>query len=430
MRTTTLSLVAALTGMLVASCTVKDVDTPQLAGPSTLARSIIMTADKDTLVQDGQDQVTITLRSIVQPGQSDNIRLRAQVFVDGVAQDYGTLSNKSPIATASGTTITYRAPIASTAPNGQVATTVTIGVTPDDSGDFRSEVARQLDLRLIPLGVIQPINPNLVSAFEVTPASPKVLETAIFDATTSTNNGTACGQNCSYTWNFGDGTSGSGQVTTHQYRAVNTFVATLTVTDSRGATATSVKSVVVAPAAPPTSVTFTASPTAPGVNQDVFFDASASQAAPGRTLTNYSWSFGDGNTGSGVITTYRYPVAGTFPVILTVTDDAGAVGRSAPTTITVGDAAGPSPEADLQVSPAAPKRGQPVAFNASASRPGNGSNIVSYTFNYGDGSPLEVVTNPLQTHTYTNAGVFVVTVTVTDSLGRTASAQVEVEVVP
>ncbi len=429
MRTTTLSLVAALSAMLVASCTVKDVDTPPLAGPSSMARTIVMTADKDTLVQDGLDQVTITLRSVVQPGQSDNVRLRAQVFVDGVAQDFGTLSNKSPIATAAGTTIVYRAPAASTTAAGQVATTVTIGVTPDDSGDFRSEVARQIDLRLIPPGVIQPINPNLVANFTFTPTAPKVLDVVVFDANTTTNNAVACGQNCSYAWSFGDNTTGSGISVTHQYRAVGTFLVTLTVTDSRGATATSIKSVIVAPGTPP-GATFTATPTAPAVNQDVFFDASGSNPAPGRTIVTYAWSFGDGNSGSGVVTAHRYTVAGTFPVILTTTDDAGAVGRSSATTITVGQAAsGPAPTASLTFLPDSPKPGQPVAFNASGSRPGQGSNIVSYTFNWGDGSADEVVTNPLQTHSFP-AGTYVVTLTVTDSLGRTATAQVTVEVAP
>ena len=51
-------------------------------------------------------------------------------------------------------------------------------------------------------------------------------------------------------------------------------------------------------------------------------------------------------------------------------------------------------------------------------------------FNWGDGSAEETHTNPVQTHVYTAAGSFVATVTVTDSLGRTASAQVNVTVAP
>jgi hypothetical protein len=117
-------------------------------------------------------------------------------------------------------------------------------------------------------------------------------------------------------------------------------------------------------------------------------------------------------------------------VQLTTTDDAGSVGRSSPTTLTVGPTVGPTPTATLDASPANPRAGQPVAFNASGSRPGTGANITRYVFNYGDGSPEEVTTNPLQTHVYTLPGTFVATVTVTDSLGRTASAQRTVTVLP
>ena len=55
------------------------------------------------------------------------------------------------------------------------------------SGDFRSEFARELDLRLLPQGILLPINPNLAADFTFTPAAPKVLEVVTFDASTSTN---------------------------------------------------------------------------------------------------------------------------------------------------------------------------------------------------------------------------------------------------
>src|SRR5688572_22548920 len=200
MRTTKLSILAAVAVTALAACSVEDVDTPPLAGPSSLARTIVMHVDRDTLVQDGVQEAAIRLTAQVQPGQSENVRLRAQVFVDGVAQDFGTLSNKTPITP---TTIFYRAPAAGT---GQVATTVTIAVTPDDSGDFRAEVARTLDLRLIPPGVILPTNPNLVANFTFTPPTPRILDTVTFNASTTTLSGVACGTNCTYAWNFGDGT--------------------------------------------------------------------------------------------------------------------------------------------------------------------------------------------------------------------------------
>ena len=95
----------------VAGCTVKDVDQPALAGPSTFANSITMVADRDTLTQNGVDFTDIRITALGPDGQSENIPLRAQIYVDGVPKDFGTLSTKTPITP---TTIRYTAPPAST----------------------------------------------------------------------------------------------------------------------------------------------------------------------------------------------------------------------------------------------------------------------------------------------------------------------------
>ena len=321
MRTLKITLVAAIATTTLAACTVKDIDAPELSGPSSLARTIIMQADRDTLLQDGLQEAAIRLTAQVQPGQSENVRLRAQVFVDGVAQDFGTLSNKSPITP---TTIFYRAPAAPTGLASQVATRVTIRVTPDDQGDFRSEVSRELDLMVIPPGVILPTNPSLLANFTFTPAQPKVGDIITFNASTTTNRGASCGQSCTYDWNFGDGTTGSGLFPSHQYRRVGTFQVTLTVTDSRGAQASGVQGVPVAEPAEPTTVEFEFSPTDAVPGQIVYFNATGSKAAPGRTLVSYDWNFGDGTMGTGVLESHVFHLAGTYKVTLRVVDDVGA----------------------------------------------------------------------------------------------------------
>jgi len=65
---------------------------------------------------------------------------------------------------------------------------------------------------------------------------------------------------------------------------------------------------------------FTASPGNVVICQQVSFDASASEDPDGTTLT-YSWDFGDGETGTGKITTHRYRCTGTKTVKLTVIDN-------------------------------------------------------------------------------------------------------------
>ena len=56
----------------------------------------------------------------------------------------------------------------------------------------------------------------------------------------------------------------------------------------------------------------------------VVFDASSS--TDNRGIASYSWDFGDGSTGSGIIVEHTYNTVGTYIVILTVTDYFGNEG--------------------------------------------------------------------------------------------------------
>lgn len=57
------------------------------------------------------------------------------------------------------------------------------------------------------------------------------------------------------------------------------------------------------------------------VEETVYFDGSGS--TDDRGIVSYHWDFGDGSTGTGVTTTHTYLAAGTYTVILTVTDNGG-----------------------------------------------------------------------------------------------------------
>jgi PKD repeat protein len=414
MRITSLISLSLLT--LVAGCSVKDVDQPALAGPSTLATSITMKASPDILVQDGASQSVITITALDAEGRPKTIPLRADITVDGVVQDYGRLSTKQPVT--NGSPLIYTAPATSTLAAGQVPQRVTILITPTDGSAFdaRGEVARQVDIRLVPQGIIQPTNPNLVASFTVTPASPQVMGTATFDASATTNNAVACNSQCTYSWDFGDGTSGTGVTVTHVYRTASSFVAVLTVTDSRGAQSTTSRAVVVAPGTPPTPA-FTFSPTPAVVDQTVFFNAAGSRAATGRTIVKYDWDFGKGTTGSGVTVSKSYESAGTYTVTLTVTDDAGAAATtSQPVTVT-----NPQPNAAFTVTPSSPAAGETVIVNASSTT--GPSAIVSYIWDFGVGASPSTGVGVSSSTSYPGATVGstkVITLTVTDSAGRTS----------
>lgn len=60
---------------------------------------------------------------------------------------------------------------------------------------------------------------------------------------------------------------------------------------------------------------------------DCTFDGSSSSDADG-IVTDWDWDFGDGNSGAGESTPHSFAVAGTYNVILTVTDDDGATDDS------------------------------------------------------------------------------------------------------
>ncbi|MEP5610764.1 MAG: PKD domain-containing protein [Cyclobacteriaceae bacterium] len=127
-----------------------------------------------------------------------------------------------------------------------------------------------------------------------------------------------------YNWDFGDGSTGTGAITTHTYTQAGTFTATLSATDDVGLVSVSPVSVEieVLPNDPPTAVgSFT--PTSGEAPLLVFFDGSASTDADG-TIASYEWNFGDGSSGSGATTSHTYTSAGNYTASLTVTDNAGA----------------------------------------------------------------------------------------------------------
>ena len=57
---------------------------------------------------------------------------------------------------------------------------------------------------------------------------------------------------------------------------------------------------------------------------DLTIDFDASSSTDDGSIVDWSWDFGDGNTGSGELTSHTYAEPGTYTVVLTVTDDEGA----------------------------------------------------------------------------------------------------------
>ena len=80
------------------------------------------------------------------------------------------------------------------------------------------------------------------------------------------------------------------------------------------------------------------------------------------------------------------------------------------------------------VVPAQGQVGEAVAEDASGSSDPDGDPL-SYTWDYGDGTPLAKTTSPRTTHTYAKIGSFAVKVTVEDGRGGTALCTAQIPIV-
>src|SRR5262245_17815909 len=366
---------AALAVVAAAACTVKDTQTPAFSGPSGLALTLRVSAIPDTINQDGGSQSSIRVTAIGPDGRGASaVTVRVDIAVEGVPQDYGTLSARTIVTGSDGTaTVVFTAPPAP--PNGVFlnncnglpGTCISIVAAATGTSLVNTNPESAM-LRLVPTGVILPPATTPVACFTVSPSPLAANVPAQFTAGTLVGSGTSatCGAASSdlvsFAWNFGDGSSGTGRTVTHTFTSSSAFSVTLTETNDRGLSGSTTQSVTVGSASLPTP-NFTFSPRSPAVNEAVFFNASASTAGAGHTISAYRWTFGDGATGSGETVSHAYAAAGDYVVQLTVTDEAGQSSTSAGTTVTIGGQSTPGPKADFTFSPSQPTVGDTVIFD-------------------------------------------------------------------
>jgi len=292
--------------------------------------------------------------------------------------------------------------------------------TPTNNGQIVHNPLSQDSTVFLNPGAAPPLPP--IASFTFTPTYPEVNQIVTFDASASYD---PDGNIVSYTWDFGDGTppvTENDPITYHSYTSYGDYTVKLTVTDNSCLTDDETASIHVSqhPVA-----SFTFMPPDPLVHELVTFDASSS-TPDGGTIVSYTWDFGDGNitTTSNPIITHSYGTYGTFNVTLKVTDSEGKWDTTSQQ-ITVEKA----PIADFWWTPYYPQRGETVTFDASTSTP-DGGTIISYAWNFGDGTPIIVETDPITTHVYASVGNYTVTLNVTDREGRWDMETRTITVVP
>lgn len=239
------------------------------------------------------------------------------------------------------------------------------------------------------------------------------------------------------TWDFDDGNFGTGLSPSHTYAAAGTYNPTLTADDGTNPPVTSSAATV--------SVAANVSPTAEANGP---YDARAIGFFPSQTITaidfssagssdpegqglTYSWDF-DASDGIQVDSTeanptHTYGSDGTFTVTLTVSDGVSAPGADT-ATATVTQNAQPvavvtAPASSVSVT---------VTIEGCSSSDGNGD-ALTYTWDFADGSGIQVTTDPTCSvvHTFpteTADTTYTVTLVVNDGFEDSAAALTDVTI--
>lgn len=214
-------------------------------------------------------------------------------------------------------------------------------------------------------------------------------------------------------WAWDIGNDGSVEYTTqnptHVFPTGGTYQVELTVTSAFGCTDNIVNDVTVNHIPVPD---FTSDSVCIG-NATTFTDNSA---IAGGANVQWDWDFGGGNTATGSPANFTFAAAGNNNVTLTVTSDGGC-----PASVTLPAYVRSLPVASFTAT-------DECVYDAIATA--NTSNIgigtMTYEWDFGDGSPIDVNTAP--THQYATAGNYTVTLTATSNFNcvHTVDAVVDI----
>ncbi|THH39290.1 PKD domain-containing protein [Neolewinella litorea] len=227
----------------------------------------------------------------------------------------------------------------------------------------------------------------------------------------------------SYNWQWKNGST-TGQMPTVTFETPDVYNIVLTVTDNKGATDKDTMSVTVLeqPNELPTAVAL-ATPTTGEAPLRVQLDGTGSTDSDG-TIAGYSWSWKDGGMASGAQPEIELTEAGTYAIVLTVTDNDGATGTDTVTVVV--DPANVAPTAVAMATPTTGEAPLRVQLDGTGSTDSDGT-IASYKWSWKDGGTASGAQPEIE---LTEAGTYAIVLTVTDNDGATDTDTVTVVVDP
>ncbi|HEY3043424.1 MAG TPA: PKD domain-containing protein [Vicinamibacterales bacterium] len=219
--------------LALAACTVNQTELPALTGPSVFATSLVVTANPDTIVLNGQQSIVIVEAHDAKGAPIANLRVHLDILVNDAPSNCGRLS-LSDVTTAS---------------DGRTAVVFTAPTLPLPLPEC-SGLDGLVTIRAFPVGTnAAAINAFNVSILMLTPsassqssvftvnftmtATPTASEPRqfTFDGRSSTSPGHVI---TNFRWSFSDGHVEIGPIITHDFGAPGTYTVTLTITDDIG----------------------------------------------------------------------------------------------------------------------------------------------------------------------------------------------------
>lgn len=160
---------------------------------------------------------------------------------------------------------------------------------------------------------------NIIQRIEgltATASTPTLLGSATHFQTSTTS-----GSSINYTWDFGDGNTGTGIGPWHTYSTVGQYTVTVTASNAINSMHTTLTVDVVDVPVSGLEVVAVVSDE-PGFSVDLyaFIDSG--------TNVQYAWDFGDGATGSGPVVSHTYPASQKYTLRITATNGQGNVTRT------------------------------------------------------------------------------------------------------